>query len=120
MTLAEYRIPSRRCRAAAHPGQLKTDGGLRTGGALAQQALAHRNFSFEKTRNGAAGLGFCRGLLERRFVTAGNARRDVEMDFRDGETGLELFHRQRGCSFDAFRRDARVAELRRKSHGEAA
>src|SRR5690348_596629 len=107
----EHRItnfPPRRQRINSNYNPPRKSG---TGGETGDEARGHGDFRFQEPGDGAIGFGGLSGLLERGFVGIRNARGDIEMNFRDGETGFEFFERDRSAGLEALRRDRKSTRL---------
>lgn len=89
-------------------------------GNLADEFGGDGDFGFEKFGDRAAGFRGFDGGVEFGLIGAGNAGHEVEMRLGDGETVADFFERYGGGGFEFFGGEAGAAELRRKSHGEAA
>src|SRR5208282_3874377 len=84
------------------------------------QPRAHGDFRIVQFGDGTAGFrGFHRGV-EFGFVRAGNIGDEIEMALGDGEAVSDLFERDRASGLQLRGGDSGAAELRGKSHGEAA
>ena len=84
------------------------------------QFRVQRNLGVQQTRNRAARLGAVGDGGEFLLVNAGNARRQVQMRFRDGETRIRFIQRDGGRGVDGGGGETGLAEFRRKRHRETA
>src|SRR5215471_5098446 len=82
------------------------------------QLRVHRDLGVEDFGNRTAFLGVLGGFFEFGLVAPGDLDVYLQMYGRDGESGVDLFQRHRGCGVNGLRGHAGGAELRGESHAE--
>src|SRR5687768_594990 len=83
---------------------------------LCFELCVHSNLCVQQPRDRTACFSVVGGSLECLLVCARNLCRNVEMNFADGPSGVELLHSYRSRRVNAFSRQTCAVQLARQRH----